>query len=259
MSRNPSPDQETRIYLQSRVVLRVEGMDAESFLQNIFTNDIKKIVDGYLQYNLLLSPQGQILHDVFIFRREECFYVDVDRDRKEDLLRRLKIFKLRAQVIITETDMRVYADESGLDDPRLDDLPKRLYRLENLPTHKDEQAYIDKSIQLGIPVTSAIRYEKDFAHDINLDTLNAIAWDKGCFIGQEVAARVHNRGLAKKRLYKVSADALIVGQSLQNEKGAVVGDIRVVDSTGTQALALIRKDSVTGILKTESAESIAIA
>lgn len=216
--------------LEDRKILRIGGPDAATFLQNIFTNDIRKVSGDVLQYNLLLTPQGQVLHDVFIFFRDNAYFLDVETARVEDLLKRLKIFKLRAQIEISETGLHVIAGTEGMKDPRHTKLGHRLY------TDKTAQGqgYDDLCISLGIPNgTKTIRYEKDFSHDVNLDLLNGIAWDKGCFIGQEVAARVHNRGLAKKRLMIVQGQGLAVGE-----------DIRQVNTAGTQGLAVLRLDSL---------------
>lgn len=218
--------------LHARKVLRIGGPDAATFLQNIFTNDIRRVSDGVLQYNLLLTPQGQVLHDVFIFARDGGYFIDVESTRADDLLRRLKIFKLRAQIDMAETPLRVVAGSDGMKDPRHEKLGHRLYTENATEGHGGN--YDDLCISLGIPNgTKTVRYEKDFAHDVNLDLLNAIAWDKGCFIGQEVAARVHNRGLAKKRLM------IVTGEGLAGE-----GDIRQVNTAKTQGLAVLRLDSL---------------
>lgn len=214
----------------SRCVLRVSGVDAQSFLQNIFTNDIRRVAAGVLQYNLLLTPQGKVLHDVFIFMQDNAYFIDVETARRDDLLKRFAIFKLRAKVDIEKTSLSVFSSSEGFGDPRYKKLGQRLYAEDK--EAGEEGVYDDFLINLGIPNGSkTIHYEKDFAHELNLDALNAIAWDKGCFIGQEVVARVYNRGLAKKRLL------IIKGQNLKPD-----GDIRQVNSTADIALAVLRLD-----------------
>lgn len=216
--------------LASRSVLRVSGVDAQSFLQNIFTNDIRRVAAGVLQYNLLLTPQGKVLHDVFIFMRDDAYFIDIETCRRDDLLKRLAIFKLRAKVDIEKTFLCVFSYSEGFSDPRHKKLGHRFYGEDK--EAGEEGAYDDFLISLGIPNGSkTIHYEKDFAHELNLDVLNAIAWDKGCFIGQEVVARVYNRGLAKKRLL------ILKGRNLKPD-----GDIRQVNSTADIALAVLRLD-----------------
>lgn len=218
--------------LQSRAVLAVTGDDASLFLQNIFTNDVTKIADGILQYSLLLTPQGQLLRDVFIFKKENVYYIDVEKSGMADLVRRMTMYKLRSKVDIAETDMKVYAGGDMFADPRYDMLGYRSYLHHDIPA-RDEQGYVDFCISLGIPCgEKTIMYGKDFAHDANLDALNAFDWNKGCFIGQEVAARMHHRGLAKKRL-------VILSQDFAN-----IDNIRTINSDRTQALSLMRLDEV---------------
>ena len=226
------PDQP--IHLKSRSILHVQGEDAQSFLQNIFTNDMNKVADGVLQYTLLLTPQGMVLHDVFVFRYADGFTIDVQSTRQEDLLRRLNMFKLRAKVTISVTDLMVYAQSnSGMQDPRYQQLGTRLYSNEIIPA-LDEVAYDDFCLSLGVPNGEQnIRYGKDFSHDVNLDKLNAFSWNKGCFIGQEVAARVENRGLVKRRLVITSPEKLQEGD-----------DVRGTDSLGKTTIAVMRLDAI---------------
>ena len=95
----------------------------------------------------------------------------------------------------------------------------------------------------GVPCGSlTIKPEKETMADVSLDLLNAVAWDKGCFIGQEVAARMHNRGLTKRRLFVVQGTGLKAGVLRQN--GNDVGEIRQVNSQGDQALAVIKLAAV---------------
>ncbi len=223
-------------HLDNRSLLRVGGEDAETFLQNIFTNDLRHVQDG-LQYNLLLTPQGMILHDVFVFRRDGAFFIDVETPQLADLTKRLTMFRLRAKVELSAASLKTYscvsAEGGGYADPRDSKLGFRFYTDEMLPADV-ATVYEDQMIALGIPNgLKTIRYGKDFSHEINLDHLNAISWTKGCFIGQEVAARVYNRGLAKKRL------VILSGSDLKAE-----GDVRQVNSTGTQGLAVLRLDDL---------------
>lgn len=226
------PDQP--IHLKSRSILYVHGEDAQSFLQNIFTNDVTKIIESELQYTLLLTPQGMVLHDVFVFRHADGFAIDVQTTRQEDLLRRLNMFKLRAKVTIAATDLNVYAQNAGgMKDPRFQQLGARVYTTDKIAA-LDEITYDDFCLSLGVPNGEQnIRYGKDFSHDVNLDKLNAFSWNKGCFIGQEVAARVENRGLVKRRLVITTPAKLQEGD-----------DVRGTDSTQKNVIAVMRLDAI---------------
>ncbi len=230
-------------HLSDRLIVRISGADAESFLQNIVTNDVRNIGAGELRFACLLTPQGQYLHDFFIFPDGEGgYFLDCEAARISDLLKRFTIFKLRSRVTFAEVpDMRVYATTKagqGYADPRRDGLGFRIYTKEELPAEPVAR-YYDFCIERGIPCgTQTIRPEKETMADVSLDLLNAVSWDKGCFIGQEVAARMHNRGLTKRRLFVVSGAQLQPGILRQGEVDA--GDVRQVNSAGDKALAVIK-------------------
>lgn len=223
-----SPSEQT-ILLTDRRVLRVEGPDAADFLQNVMTNDIARAQP--LVYSCLLSPQGQFLHDFFVYRQtDDAFLLDVDAVQAPELLRRLGIFKLRAKVTMAFDDnIYVYATPEGAADPRHPGIGGRAYMTDKRET-PDVSLYTDHCISLGVPPSAALLAQKDVLADVNLDIIPAVAWDKGCFIGQEVTARMKHRALAKKRLMIVSGNAL--------PKEA--GDVRITNSTGTQSLAVVK-------------------
>lgn len=227
-----------KILLDDRKLFRIDGPDAASFLQNIMSNDIAAAQP--IVYSCLLSPQGQFLHDFFVIDQGDGAYLlDVDAGRADDLIRRLNMFRLRAKVTITADDsLTVYAGADGHRDPRHAALGGREYRTDKMAA-EDKTAYSDFCISIGVPPLSAIRPERDVLSDINLDLLNAVGWDKGCFIGQEVTARMKYRGLAKKRLM------IIAGNTLPPE----AGDIRVTNSSGTESLAIIKLSARTSIEK----------
>ncbi|MBI1214666.1 MAG: folate-binding protein [Alphaproteobacteria bacterium] len=250
---NQNPPHDFIAALDDRRLLRVTGEDAFDFLQNIITNDMNRLAPGGLLYACLLSPQGQWLHDFFIFTAPEGGYLlDVEKEGHDDLLRRLTIFKLRAKVTISAEDaMHAYAaigevtrpaDMAAYPDPRLPELGRRLYGklAQDDVTPAATQAYDDYCISLGVPCAGkAIERGRDVMADANLDLLNAVAWDKGCFIGQEVAARMHHRNLAKKRLVLLEGENLETGAVLRAGE-AEAGRIRHVSGDRRHALALFK-------------------
>ncbi len=235
--------------LDERCALKVSGADAESFLQNIVTQDVAEFKDGELRYGCLLTPQGRFLHDFFIFRDGGDFYLEAEAARKDDLIRRLKMFKLRAKVDIAETDIKVYAGAAIADakrsfaDPRLPELGYRSY-LEKEMAALPSAGYRDRRIACGVAEGGLeIKPEGDTLADVNLDRLNAVSWKKGCFVGQEVTARMKNRGLVKKRLAAVSGKNLAAGAALTQNEHAV-GEIRAVSSERGRGLAVLKLAAV---------------
>jgi folate-binding protein YgfZ len=235
--------------LDDRCLLKVSGDDAASFLQNLVTNDIFKTP----VYACLLTPQGRFLHDLFITRDGDDFFLECETARREDLMRRLKFFTLRSKTILEDChslfDVYATTEKTGFADPRLPELGHRFYlpRKERLENTAARHHYSDLRIRLGVPEGSDMKPEIDVAADVNLDKLNAVSWDKGCFVGQEVTARMNHRGLVKKRLVIVSGESLKAGESLLQE-GRVVGEVRAVNSTGNQGLAVLKLDALSGTL-----------
>jgi len=250
------------VHLSDRGIIRVSGADAKIFLQNVMTNDIEKVLQESIVYSCLLTPQGQFLHDFFVLQdplQPDGFLVDMGKPQIDDFLKRLTIFKLRAKVSLEKLDddiLRVYAvREGGVVDPRWPALGQRLYTQTGVEGSTDALSdYHAFRIACGVPDGSySALQQRDFISDLNLDHLHAVAWDKGCFIGQEVTARMYHRGLAKKRLMVMTGTSLAAGQNILRE-GRIMGEVRDVAATATQALALIRLDAVAegGALETEA-------
>ena len=232
-------------HLPERCLIKISGDDAETFLQSLVTQNVAGLEAGRLIYACLLTPQGRFLHDFFIFREEGAFFLECETQRREDLLRRLKMFRLRSKVMIEDcaADFSVYAGATGkFRDPRLAELGFRTYLPADHQVTKAASAvaYKDMRIHLGVPEGSIdIRPEIDTLSDMNLDRLHAVSWDKGCFVGQEVAARMENRGLVKKRLLIVAGESLTVGEALSQD-GHAVGEVRSVNKAGREGLALLK-------------------
>lgn len=232
--------------LSERCLIKLTGPDAASLLQSLVTQDVLHLEKSQLVYGCLLTPQGRFLHDFFISREEDGFFLECETARREDLIRRLNIFKLRAKVAVEDCqalfDVYVATGNSrGFQDPRLKMIGYRFY----LPIDKEmasgsSQAYKDRRIALGVPEGSIdIKPEVDTLFDVNLDRLNSISWDKGCYVGQEVTARMNYRALVKKRMMIVTGQGLIAGAGLM-QGGYPVGEIRSVNSSGTQGLAVLK-------------------
>lgn len=252
-NQNPQPELKHCAPLVNRRLIGVSGPDAAEFLQNVMTADIRSVTADKMVYGLLLTPQGQLLHDFFVSpqpARDDAFLLDVYAERAEDLLSRLSAFKLRAKVDFNALDpavVQIYAHPSeGFADPRRPAMGCRLYT-GNVPAGAPRGTlddYIDFCTRRGIPDTPAMLPQKDFVADLNLDLLGAIAWDKGCYIGQEVTARMHYKGLAKKRLMLVEGRDIAEGDMLFSN-GRVVGEVRQSNPRETeQGLAIVRLDSL---------------
>src|SRR3989304_3622743 len=167
-------------HLEERCLIKISGVDAAAFLQNLVTNDVTKIAPGQIIYACLLTPQGRFLHDFFISRDGESFFLECETQRRGDLIRRLNIFKLRAKAVIEDCHglFGIYTSTAcpegvvSFKDPRLNALGYRFYLPGNeiYPGAASPEAYRDMRISLGIPEGSLdMRPETDILANVNLD------------------------------------------------------------------------------------------
>lgn len=246
--------------LPERGVVAVRGEDARKLLQGLITNDMDEL-DGFGSaiHAALLSPQGKILFEFFVVRAEDGFLLETARDKAGDLARRLAMYKMRAKVDIADRSNRYTVAAhwgNGSDgheaaalryrDPRRPDLAERRL-LPRSPDHApaDEEGarddYQRRRVALGVPEAQADYPLGDtFPHEANFDRLGGISFTKGCFVGQEVAARMQNKSVVRKRVVRVSASEPLPGGADVTLGSAVIGRIGTV--AGSQALAMMRLD-----------------
>lgn len=261
------------IRLTDRTVIAVSGDDRVSFLQGLVTNDVTRL-DGRAVWSALLTAQGKYLHDFIILADGDRLLLDVEAARREDLLRRLRMFRLRAKVDLTDLtgQLAVFArldDGAGergsvtavpggwsLTDPRHAGLGRRLILDADTPAPGDIGDWDDRRLRLGIPDSSRdLIPEKSILLDNGFDELGGVAWDKGCYVGQELTARTKYRGLVKKRLVPVRVDGpLPDAGTIVTRDGADVGEIR--GGRGDLALALIRLDALSATTVLSCGEAV---
>ena len=244
------------IHLHSRTVLSVAGNDAPDFLQALITQNIANAKDGALA--ALLSPQGKILFDFFIFKRGDEFLIDVWHDAAPALEKRLKMYKLRAKVdIVRRDDLKVIADLTGqpagqstgqdavacFPDPRSSALGMRsIVDTDALSDDGREAAYHTARIGAGVPEFGPdFGPEEVFLLDVNYDALHGVDYQKGCFIGQEVTSRMKRKAQARKRSCILSAPGVTLEKGADIVAGAsTLGTI--MSSVPGSALGLVRID-----------------
>lgn len=251
-------------YLPDRGVVSVTGPDAQTFLQNIITNDMGLLATQRAIHAGLLSPQGKILFDFFVIRTDDGFLLDVARSQIPALVQRLSMYKLRSAVEIADcsagftitaiwgngTDAIPGEGVIAFADPRLEALGFRLLltlesdwvpaKIDCKPaTHEDYDAH---RIMLGVPEGGKDYVFGDaFPHEALFDQLGGVSFTKGCFIGQEVVSRMQHRGTARKRIVPVVADGYLPDPGSEIRAGtAAIGTLAT--SSGNRALALIRID-----------------
>ena len=233
-------------YLDNRAAITVSGPDRYDFLQELITNDIQKVENG-LVYACLLSPQGKFLFDFFIRQEDEDLILECEGgERAEALLKKLKLYKLHSDVTLNLNNQDVWTLWGDMDlehprDPRHLDLGFRSYEKPEQGKEAPFEAWDKHRISLCVPTGSRdLIPEKSTLSEGNMDALNAIDYKKGCYVGQELTARIHYRGLAKKRLYTVEfeSEAPAPLSDLKDNDGKSIGEMR--SSSGNLGLALLK-------------------
>lgn len=197
--------------LKGRGTLKISGIERKDFLQALITNDIEKLTPETCLYSCLLSPQGKFMFDFFIHEQDEALIMDCEGgSRLKDLAQMLNMYKLRRDVNITINDNTdLYAifgtDKYGYKDPRHPDMGYRSFEKPKDIIEGNWQDWDLTRISLTVPDGSRdMEPKKSTMDEARLDQLNAVSYEKGCYIGQELTARMHYRGLGKKHLYTVT-------------------------------------------------------
>ena len=214
--------------LKNRGLIFVSGPDRHDFLQGLITNDMDKLTPDKPLYACLLTPQGKFLHDFFVIEgTEDEILLDCEGgERAQDLFERLNQYKLRKDVELgLEENKDVYAvfgASMGWPDPRHKEMDERCFVKPDGLEEKPFEAWDEQRIRLAIPDGSRDLIPGQSTMDEGrMDTLNAIDYDKGCYVGQELTARMHYRGLGKKHLETVKLDELPDKAELRSQCGDI--------------------------------------
>jgi len=247
------------VLLDDRAVLAISGPQARDFLQGLVTNDIVGgLAPGAGLYTALLSPQGKILFDFLMTEGDGALLLDVALETRDALLKKLKMYKLRAKLEIEARDqLAVFVDLKGhpqnrvvpyadravsFPDPRLAALGMRSIgaRAEMPANLPGPRAYHQHRLALGVPEGSDFGFEKIFALDAGLAELNGVSFTKGCYIGQELTSRMKHRATSRKRILTVRAEAPLPASGAVTRGGTEIGEL--ISTHGNIAFALIRLD-----------------
>jgi folate-binding protein YgfZ len=221
------PDMKAAL-LPDRGVVKVAGPDARKLLNGLVTADMGSVTAASPRFAALLTPQGKIIVDFIVTDSDapngDDFYLDCPRALAATLVERLGFYKLRAKVVVEDVSdivvvMAIWHGAApahwGLHypDPRLPELGLRCI----CPPHPadaaaafgaelvDAAGYEAHRIALGVPAGGIdFAYGDAFPHEADMDQLNGVDFQKGCYVGQEVVSRMEHRGSARNRVVPVA-------------------------------------------------------
>lgn len=247
------------VSLDDRAIIAISGPEARDYLQGLVTNDVTGgLAPGTGLYAALLSPQGKILFDFFITEGDGALLLDCAKASREILLKKLKMYKLRAKIEIEARDqLAVYSSLKGhpenrptpyadraitFADPRMTALGKRsIGAIAEMPANlPGPHAYHQMRLALGVPEGTDFGSEKIFALDAGLEELHGVSFTKGCYVGQELTSRMKHRATARKRIVMIAAEMDLPGSGAVTRGGSEIGEI--LASYGRSAFALVRLD-----------------
>ena len=207
------------LYLENRKVLKVSGLNCVDFLNNILTSDISKLKPLETIPAALLSPQGKVLYDILVsldFKtayKEKSILIEYDLFCEDELIKKLNMYNLRKDVKVEKTNYYVHVSdnpkcsENSLKDKRFSNTNININRIyyKKKPINLIDNSYASNWYDLiryknCIPEgAKEIEINTTLPMEINLDLLGGISFEKGCFIGQEVNARIKYKGLIKRK------------------------------------------------------------
>ncbi len=227
--------------MTNRVVFSLTGTDRLAFLQGLVTNDVARAAGGIV-YAALLTPQGKYMADFFVLGDEEQLLVDVAESHAALLLQRLTMYRLRADVQITQTDIIVSrgtgpAPTGALPDPRDPALGWRSYGAEDVSDGTD---WTTLRVTHLVPESGVELTPETYILEAGFERLNGVDFRKGCFVGQEIVARMKHKTVLRKGLVRVSVegDAQPGDEILSGDR--VAGHLHTVEAG--QGIAYLRFD-----------------
>ena len=232
--------------MPNRRILRLRGADTDSFLQGLVTNDIAGLERG-LVYAAILTPQGKYLADFFLKRDGDAVLLDVAEGLADGLGKRLGMYKLRADVTIEDSALNLQRGtgtppEGALPDPRHADMGWRAYT--PAPEGDDGTDWDAIRVAHCIPETGVELTPDSYILESGFEALHGVDFKKGCYVGQEVTARMKHKTELRKGLRRVAVDGSApVGTQITSD-GRPVGTL--FTQSGDRAIAYLRFDRAKG-------------
>jgi len=230
----------------TRSLIRLSGADTLTFLQGLVTNDVERLATGPV-YAALLTPQGKYIADFFMIADGPDVLLDVHADLAAGLMQRLSMYKLRADVVIAPESGHLHrglgdVPRDGWRDPRHTELGWRAWRPE--AQGEDDVDWAALRVAHLVPESGVELTSDSFILECNFEALNGVDFRKGCYVGQEVTARMKHKTELRKGLARVSVSGEANTGAEISADGKPAGHL--LTRAGAQAIAYLRFDRAKG-------------
>ena len=252
--------------------INIAGDDRQEFLQGLITNDINACNRNNPIYSCILSPQGKFLADFFVIELDGSYLIEIHNQFFDNILQKLQLYKLKSKVIISENNsylscvlfinkkIAVPNHLISFQDPRNNNIGIRyILNTDNSSSLKklgftpvDINYYKEILMKNLIPYSpDDLIVNKSLLLENYFQNINAISWDKGCYVGQEITARMKYRALLKKKIYTLE----IIFGSIQVGEKITINDIsigEIISITNTFAIAMLKIDATNAVIKKDN-------
>ena len=195
--------------------INISGSDAFEFLQGQLTNDLKRLESEAEILSAWCNPKGRVIWFGTLWPTDSGFGMSAPVETAENIVQRLTMFRFRSKVEFKIVDEGVTVDAADL-------------------------------IRGGYPFIGSAQSEQFTPHMLNLDLLDAISFDKGCYTGQEIVARTHYKGATKRRTLRFESEAPVSAGDKVSLDGREIGE--VLNASGNDLLAVVPVSKVDGQL-----------
>jgi len=195
-------------WLNDRIIIEISGKDNQDFLQGFITNDIKLLNHDNLIYTAFLNASGRFIADFFIFKIAQNIFIDCHKNHAQEILKKLNLYRLKADVNLKiNQDFAIIFNQQNLGyfDPRIPNFGYRYYcNVSDLKKLSPNHLIFYHLARIDHKVPEScydLIYDKSFIAEYDFDNLNAVSYNKGCYVGQETTARNHFRGMVRKKIF----------------------------------------------------------
>ena len=239
-------------------MLTVSGTDAQSFLQNLLTNDVTALATNQSHLSGFCNAKGRLFALFHLIRRQEDYQLILPKEMCLALQQRLTMYILRSKVTITDETENlsclglISTDKSptqalNLAAEAVQQLNDRTLciashqKIEGIVSTAKEQhwqlasenIWFIADIDAGYPMIFPETKEKFTPQQVNLELVGGVSFNKGCYPGQEIVARLHYLGKPSRRMFKatqVTKQIPNIGDEIVTDLGDIAGHIVSIQS-----------------------------